>query len=483
MNASHRILVLTLTVCLIQGATAADGWNAEFPQSLSALQGRSVIFNCSFQYPYQEKIPAADITAKWLGAPCEFGSTVFYSNEKNEYTGVELIGDLSQKNCSLHISNVQTTHANCYCFRFEIKGKDNWTEKPCLNLSVYARPGKPIISSSTELVERMNSSLICSSSNVDRKAQASLNWYGIAGQAAGQCKGEAQSTLRSCHSFIPSYQDHNKIVKCSITYRKFPYSDEGNITLDVKYKPYDVNISQAGMSFICMAKANPQAQIIWNYTGNVKPVISDSFNNSTLTLQTTSDICISCQAQNKYGLIRSEQYCFKSTQPSFLPLVITGSVVGVLLLLGIVLLIRRKYFFRESKPEIESEQMFHNEIQHPKQERISVINGEYDNMCMSESPAVNKSAPRGDSADALVYASIQFGKKPAGLDPEHPKTEQAICSSIQQDNQVADSSVYENVEKYTTSSEEASISKKDSEDAILYAGIVFKDNPLQSTKH
>ncbi|XP_078406677.1 sialic acid-binding Ig-like lectin 13 [Cetorhinus maximus] len=580
MSASYWTLTL-IAVYLIQGSTATNGWSVTVPDSLSALQGSSVIFSCSFQYPHHRNMHAVDITARWLKDPCEPASTDLYNNiAENWEHGIKLIGDLNEKNCSLQISDVQKTHNGQYCFRFEIKNGDKWTGTPGLVLTVYAHPERPNISLSTVLVEGVNTSLICSSSNVDKKAQPSLNWYGIADFAVTQCNVN-NSTFSSCLSFIPSYQDHNKVISCSVNYSKLPYSDEGNITLDVKYapknitiqvhhglqleikegdnvslvctsnsnpeatytwykrdedkgqaepfqtmegtlslhsisrrasgfyscvatnyngngssealeirvqyKPYEVNISQAGMSFNCMAIANPPAQITWSYTGNVKPVISGNWTNSTLTLQTTSSICVSCQAQNKHGLLHSEQQCVKSTLSTFLIQVII-SIVGAVLLLAIVLWIRWKVLLRGKNPENELQPVLHNETQDSKQGNqtdISTANKVYENFCMSESPAEKRGAPKRNSADALVYASIKFDKKPKGLDLENFNSEQAICSGIQ-DNQVAeftDIAVYENVDMYKASSVETTVNKKYSEDPILYACVAFKGQSAQSAKH
>ncbi|XP_067899354.1 sialic acid-binding Ig-like lectin 14 isoform X4 [Heterodontus francisci] len=578
MSTSHCTLAL-IAVCLIQGSTATPGWGVSVPDSLFAVQGTSVIFNCSFQYPDKPPISPSNITAKWLISPCDLKSLELYNNqEKNNNHKVSFIGDLSKKNCSLQISEINTTYNGAYCFRFEIKDFNSWTGRSPVHLTVYARPTKPIISFSTELVEGINTSLICSSSNVAQNAEPSLNWYGISDEAAEQRKVNEQiGNLSSYLVFIPSYQDHKKIIKCSVNYSNYLYSDEANITLQVKYapknitiqgdsgsqmeikegdkvsltctsnsfpeatytwykreedrsqteslnftgatltfhnisrrdsgfyncaatnslgnetsealeirvqyKPAEVNISRVGMSFHCTAIANPLAQITWNYTSNAKPVINGNRTNSTLTLQTMSNICVSCQAQNKYGHISSEKQCFKTSQTSILVQVITGSISGAVLLLVIVLLIRRKDMFRGKKPEIDSQPVLHNGPQDPKQGNqmsVSVTNRVYDNLSMNESLGEKQDAPRRDSANALVYASIRFDKKPKDLKPEKPNTEQLMYSNIQQDNQVTGSTggaVYENVDKFKTISKEAGGTQKDSEDSILYACIVVKDNP------
>ncbi|XP_067852619.1 sialic acid-binding Ig-like lectin 5 isoform X2 [Heptranchias perlo] len=440
------------------------------------------------------------------------------------------------------------------------------------------RPTKPTLSFSTGLVEGVRTSLMCSSSNVDPRVKASLNWYGIADLAAQQPKADGSTaTLNSNFEFIPSYQDHNKIVKCSVNYSSYSYSDEANITLQVKYapknitvqvddgsqleikegdkvslmcasnshpeatytwykrkgntsqtksintmrgtllfqnisrrdsgfynctatnylgsetsealeirvqyKPVEVNISQAGMSFTCIAEASPLAQITWNYTGNVKTVINGIWTISTLTLQTTSSVCVSCQAQNEHGSIRSVKQCFRTTQisASVLLQAITGSIVGAVLLIAIVLWMRRKHLFRGKNSESDSQPVFHNEVQDPQEDNrtsTSIADNTYDNVCMHMSPGEKLDAPRKDSEGAIVYASIQFDNKPKDLKPARYNSEQTIYNNTQgnQATTLTDSAEYENLEKYKNISKEAGPTKKDSEETILYANTKFTDN-------
>ncbi|XP_020385462.2 B-cell receptor CD22-like [Rhincodon typus] len=666
MNTSHWTLAF---ICLIQGYSSANMWGVSIPTTLNALEGTSVTFNCSFWYP---GIRASRIIAMWLQNLCHEDSDKLYmSEEQRPDSGVEFIGNLTQGNCSLRINAVQKKHNNIFCFRFVIPHRDRWTGLPGLQLTVYARPKKPIISPS-ELVEGVTTNLNCSSSNIDEKTKTRLNWYGLADLTAEQCNDNTR-VLSSCIRFIPSYQDHNKIVKCSVTYSVFSYSDEANITLNVsyapknitirvdngselaikegdkvsltctsnsnpeatyswyksedekgetrrinaskgtlsfqsiasgdsgfysckaanhignnmsetleirvqyapknitiqvvngsqlevkeggklsllctgnsnpeatytwykreesngqtrslsavkgtltfqyvsrsdsgfysctatnyigsgssddleiyvQYKPVEVKISRTRMSFSCMAKANPLAQITWNFTGNIKPVTTGNLTNSTLTLKTMSRICVSCQARNKHGVVYSDEQCtnVKETSAAILKFAIGGSLGGIGFLLAIVLWIRRKDLFKGKKPEINSQPALQCEKLDTKQSNqanISTTNVVYDNIRTSESPGNELQTLRKNPANTLVYASIQFNNKSKDLDPENSHLRQVKPGSTQQ-NQVTesiDSAVYGNVGEYKPSSEETSIIRKEPEDDVQYACVVFKNTPL-----
>ncbi|XP_043559942.1 myelin-associated glycoprotein-like isoform X3 [Chiloscyllium plagiosum] len=665
MTTSHWTLAL-IVLCLIQGCSSMNGWGVSVPGSLSALQGSSVTFKCSFRYPDRPQ-PAHKIIAVWLKDPCLDGSEELYNSDNpNQDPGIEWIGNLGQKNCSLRIKDVQKKHNHIFCFRFRIVGKDNWTGKPGLQLIVYARPRTPVISPS-ELVEGVTTNLKCSSSNIDEKTKTSLNWYGLPDQSAEQCSDDP-TVLSSCLRFIPSYQDHNKIIKCSVTYSAFAYSDKASITLNVsyapknvtirvdkgsgltiregdklslmctsnsnpeamyswhkreeesgetrlingskgtlsfqsitssdsgfysctaanhvgssksktleiqvqyapknvtiqvvhgshleiiegdtlslmctsnsnpeatytlykreesndqtralsnvkgtltfqhisrtdsgfysctatnyignvtsndleiyvQYKPVEVNVSRVGMSFSCMAKANPLAQITWNYTGNIKPVITGNLTTSTLTLRTMSRICVSCQARNKHGLVHSNEQCtnVKELSASILKFAIAGSLVGIGLVLAAVLWIRRKDLFKGKKSENNSQREM-LDLQQGNETTIPNSDIIYDSTWINKS---QRDAPSMKPADTLVYASIQFNNKSKGSDSENPQLGQIKPGSKQQNHvdQSIDGAVYENMDKYKQSGEETNIIRKYPEDAVEYACVVFKNKTLDS---
>ncbi|XP_048399698.2 sialoadhesin-like [Stegostoma tigrinum] len=314
MNSSHWALAL---ICLIQGYSSANEWGVSLPTTLNALEGTSVIFNCSFQYPGTR---TSGINAMWLQFPCHENSDKLYmSNEQPPDSGIEFIGNLTQNNCSLRINAVQKKHSNTFCFRFVLPERNKWTGKPGLHLTVYARPKTPFISPS-ELVEGVTTKLNCSSSNIDEKAMIRLKWYGLPNQAAEQCNDNPR-VVSSCLRFIPSYQDHNKIVKCSVTYSVFSYSDEANITLNVSYAPKNVTIQVDNgselaikegdkVSLTCTSNSNPKATYSWykreDEKGEARRIDASKGTLSFQTIASGDSGFYSCKAANHVGNNTSE---------------------------------------------------------------------------------------------------------------------------------------------------------------------------------
>ncbi|XP_043560124.1 sialoadhesin-like [Chiloscyllium plagiosum] len=318
MTTSHWTLAL-IVLCLIQGCSSTNGWGVSVPESLSALQGSSVTFKCSFRYPDRPQ-PAHKIIAVWLKDPCLDGSEELYNSDNpNQDPGIEWIGNLGQKNCSLRIKDVQKKHNYTFCFRFMIVDKDTWTGKPGLQLIVYARPRTPVISPS-ELVEGVTTNLKCSSSNIDEKTKTSLNWYGLPDQSAEQCSDDP-TVLSSCLRFIPSYQDHNKIIKCSVTYSAFAYSDKASITLNVSYAPKNVTIrvdKGSGLtiregdklSLMCTSNSNPEAMYSWHKreeeSGETRLINGSKGTLSFQSITSSDSGFYSCTAANHVGSSKSK---------------------------------------------------------------------------------------------------------------------------------------------------------------------------------
>ncbi|XP_060692671.1 sialoadhesin-like isoform X2 [Hemiscyllium ocellatum] len=313
MTTSHWTLAL-IVLCLIQGCLSTNEWGVSVSESLPALEGSSVIFNCSFWYPGRLQ-PARNIIAIWLKDPCREGSEELYnSNNPNRDPDVEWIGNLDQKNCSLRIKDVQKKRNHIFCFRFIIANKNKWTGKPGLRLIVYARPRTPVISP-LELVEGVTTNLKCSSSNIDEKTKTSLKWYGLPDQSAEQCSKDP-TVLSSCLRFTPSYQDHNKIINCSVTYSAFAYSDEASITLNVSYAPKNVTIRgdkgseltiREGnqLSLMCTSDSNPEAMYSWHKreeeSGEIRLINGSKGTLSFQSITSSHSGFYSCTAANHVG--------------------------------------------------------------------------------------------------------------------------------------------------------------------------------------
>ncbi|XP_072119675.1 B-cell receptor CD22-like isoform X5 [Mobula birostris] len=315
MSISQYTLAL-IAMCLNQAYMAPEGWDVSVASPVQALQGMSVIFNCSFQYPYKS-IPSSDITALWLEDPCTESSEILYNSKEANSEGVSFIGDLDRKNCSLQLHDVKKTNKN-YCFRFKIQGRDSWTGKPGVNLIVYAHPTKPILSVPPELIEGVRTKLICSSSEIDEQVQSKLEWYGLGDRISGNIRRIPETrTLQSTVTVTLSHRDHNKVIKCSVISSKYSFRDEVQVTLKVKYAPQNITIQGENRSEIkegdevflsCASNSNPEATYSW-YRRDKGQVQDFTSKDGILLFQSISQRdsgFYSCTATNYLGNQTSE---------------------------------------------------------------------------------------------------------------------------------------------------------------------------------
>ncbi|XP_078267941.1 B-cell receptor CD22-like [Rhinoraja longicauda] len=309
-----------LATCLVQASMNPNGWGVSVRSPVQAIRGSSAIFNCSFQYP-SENVPSSDITGMWLNSPCDTTSAILYSSENPSNEGVTFIGDLGRNNCSLQINDVKANHGNTYCFRFAIKNGNQWTGKPGVTLTVYARPTKPIITYSAELVEGVTTRLTCSSSGIDHEVECVHIWHGLGEEAETDSLTVPKSAkLTSTVHFTPSYRHHNKVIKCSVNCREYSFTDETQVTLKVKYAPKDITTQVNGrsqweikegdwVSLTCgSSSSNPEASYTW-YKRDQGEDQAFNTTNGTLLYQSISPSAsglYKCTATNYLGNLNSE---------------------------------------------------------------------------------------------------------------------------------------------------------------------------------
>ncbi|XP_007889614.1 myelin-associated glycoprotein-like [Callorhinchus milii] len=301
MSASHCMLALLLA-CLIQGLVCQ--WSVWVDTSASAWEGETVLLNCSFEYPETVRDTQA-ITARWLKNspfPNNNQAAEIYNsrNTRRLSPDITLVGDLSEKNCSLQITNINKVDSGIYYFRFEMGQGNNWSGDHGVRVSVYGQPTKPEISIPMELLESDEMSTItCSTSNVDQRGRARLSWEGISELTEDLPVIEEQLsgstwTVISKVMFIPSYQHHQKLIRCAVDYIPFPYSEDTNVTLQVKYAPKNTMVLVNGtqeeikegncVTLACASNSHPES----NYTWYKK----DRITENTEILDTTSNVML-----------------------------------------------------------------------------------------------------------------------------------------------------------------------------------------------
>ncbi|XP_078267942.1 B-cell receptor CD22-like isoform X1 [Rhinoraja longicauda] len=279
MSTSRFTLALIAT-CLIQGSVCQ--WSVWVDRSISIWEGETVVLNCSFQYPDPVRDPST-VTARWLkNSPFPNNQAAEIYNNKNlerVSSEVQLIGDLNERNCTLQIENIHKADTGTYYFRFELGQGNNWSGEDGISVNVYARPTKPHISIPEEVIEGDEVvTLTCSTGNIDQRGKASLSWEGVEDLTDWTPKSEDEWSgyswsLKSNLAFIPSHQHHNQLIKCTVNYTPYPYSDETYITLQIRYPPRNtillVNATQEEVkegdcvTLVCVGNSFPAANYTW----------------------------------------------------------------------------------------------------------------------------------------------------------------------------------------------------------------------------
>ncbi|XP_034553481.1 myelin-associated glycoprotein-like isoform X1 [Notolabrus celidotus] len=306
---TFSLLVLFLCFKVLQ--TEASTWTAKVPSSVKGLIGSCVVIPCTFDYAN----PGKTLT----------GFTGMWNNEANEHiyhsvkskvlqryqTRTELLGDISQKNCSLMIDPLQENDRGPFYFRIEIDGLDKFTYRDSpVSIEMIREPDPVIFSGKPEVQEGETVSASCSVSFSCPASPPVFNWshsgekhFQQTEHTAGQWK--ATSTL----TFHPTRADHEKILQCTVRYKGGKLQNASKV-LRVKYAPvivkveYKSDVKEGGaVQLKCSSDANPPASSYewYNETG------AQLYRGNVFTLQNVSRHTgdLYCTAINAMGQRKS----------------------------------------------------------------------------------------------------------------------------------------------------------------------------------
>lgn len=110
--------------------TEASSWTAKMPSSVKGLLGSCAVIPCSYDYPDPGKT-VTEFTGIWTD---EQTSHVIYHPVKSKILKpyqqrTELLGGISQKNCSLKIDPLKSSDQGPFVFRIEIKNYNSYSYK------------------------------------------------------------------------------------------------------------------------------------------------------------------------------------------------------------------------------------------------------------------------------------------------------------------------------------------------------------------
>uniref|UniRef100_A0A3Q1I2M7 Ig-like domain-containing protein n=2 Tax=Anabas testudineus TaxID=64144 RepID=A0A3Q1I2M7_ANATE len=194
--------------------TEASTWTATVPSSVQGIDGCFVVIPCSYNYPE----PGKQITG-YTGIWYTKTDDVIYHKDKNritqEYKGrTELVGDITQKNCSLKIDPLKSDRGPFY-FRIELGGYNQYSyRKNEVSITVISAP-HPTVSVKEEVVEGQTVSASCSVSHSCPSSPPEFTWtHSGEKRFQSQQLTDGQWKATSVLTFHPTRDDHNKPLSC-----------------------------------------------------------------------------------------------------------------------------------------------------------------------------------------------------------------------------------------------------------------------------
>ncbi|XP_058867263.1 sialoadhesin-like [Acipenser ruthenus] len=357
MIAMEKLLLIS---CLFQGIICNE-FKAFMPQSIKALSGSCVLIPCTFTI--EERLESAMVEPArgiWMTSynfrDIVFDSSRYYGNTLK----AELLGKVTNKNCTTIINHLKTSDTKRYFFRAE---PPNFIFPQSVLLEVVDSPDRPAISPSSAVKEGAPTSLACTAPAPCPRDPPALVWSDTLNGSVEIEQVEQQDGTKAVSSvltFTASHLHHNKDITCTAQY---PVGSEtksaGEVsTLCVLYSPKNtlVLINPSGeihegdhVTLSCSSNANPAVS---RYTWF--EVKGDNINEKSAEQYLTfTDINPSdsglyyCEARNEHGAENSTAVQLNVASPATpcIYVVMGTAAVQMLATILVVVFIMKRYVF------------------------------------------------------------------------------------------------------------------------------------------
>ncbi|XP_048101450.1 sialic acid-binding Ig-like lectin 5 [Alosa alosa] len=198
--------------------SAKNGWKAQIPSSVVALENSCVVVPCTYEHPNtntQTKTLRkpfwyiSDTQAKMTKIGKMVYSVTTTKIEERFQSRTSMPGNINEKNCSLQIDNLKKDDVGPYIFRIEIPQFDNYsfTKYPA-NINVKVKK---------DVRSGENVTLSCSASHSCPPHPPTITWSRD-GRVTVQSEPltGGQHKLTSSLSFNANASDHQQPITCSV---------------------------------------------------------------------------------------------------------------------------------------------------------------------------------------------------------------------------------------------------------------------------
>ncbi|XP_039662632.1 myelin-associated glycoprotein-like [Perca fluviatilis] len=207
-------------VCLCSKGSETEGssWTIKVPSSVKGLPGSCLVIPCSFNYPDPGRV-VTEFTGMWAEGEHEL---IYHPDKltvKQYQSRTELLGDISLKNCSFKIDPLRQSDQGPFYFRIEMAGYEKFSYKENRVSITMSVPNPIQFSVKEEVVEGDKVSASCSVSHSCPTSPPVFTWSHkghthVQPQQLDDGQWRATSTI----NFQATSADHNKPLKCTVTY-------------------------------------------------------------------------------------------------------------------------------------------------------------------------------------------------------------------------------------------------------------------------
>ncbi|XP_033014614.1 B-cell receptor CD22-like [Lacerta agilis] len=233
---------------------------------------------------------------------------------------VSFVGNLANRNCSLKISHLQKNDSGKYGARLYgfvgINRKlDRWFADTAVNINVS--PPKPMIESSMAQIREQRPVTVtcwvfyhCPDEPIILTLSG-LEEIRMSSQKTTDTDGKVQTVLR----FTPTWEDHRKILTCTLKSHNGTEISQSTMTLDVKYGPKRVKLSATPGITVCEGEklslactvnsSNPGVTYQWYWKDSQKYEWTAPIKEFDSIREQDSGV-YRCTAKNAFGFDSSE---------------------------------------------------------------------------------------------------------------------------------------------------------------------------------
>ncbi|XP_066573968.1 sialic acid-binding Ig-like lectin 14 [Amia ocellicauda] len=324
-------VVFILIFCVTGTQSETTDWPINLPQKLTAEEGLCVIIPCSFSNPENKLQPP--FTGIWLKTEQPPQKTVFHSSGPSkvseEYRGrVALLGNLTENQCTVIISDLRKRDGGTYQFRVEGKRQNakNTYKKKC-NIIINDLTQKPTLSP-VSVTEGELATLTCTAPGRCSGTPPTITWKtkpdlkGIETHKS-EISSDGTTTHSSDFIFWPVPKHNKAVISCEVKFTNTTTQEkiEESVTLEVKYAPRILNGSGCTtvgdrLTCVCISQGHPLPSIEWREvtvtTDTPLSVSTASPNqsiNSTIVLSANATAnSVLCVSINEMGEVRRQLY-------------------------------------------------------------------------------------------------------------------------------------------------------------------------------